>query len=53
MAWTTPATWTVGEVPSASKMNAQVRDNLLALDQHEHSGSAGDGADINGITFGS
>ncbi len=28
MAWTTPATFTTGEVVTAAKLNAQVRDNL-------------------------
>lgn len=28
MAWTTPKTWTTGEVLTAANMNAQVRDNL-------------------------
>jgi len=31
MAWTAPRTWSNGEVPTASVMNAHVRDNLLAL----------------------
>ena len=31
MAWTTPATWSVGESPTASKMNTHIRDNLIAL----------------------
>jgi hypothetical protein len=31
MAWTTPRTWTTGEVVTAAMMNTQVRDNLLAL----------------------
>lgn len=46
MAWTTPATWTVGEVPTAAKMNTQVRDNLNALGQHAHTGADGDGATL-------
>lgn len=37
MAWTAPATWSVSEVVVASKMNAQIRDNLLYL-----KGQAGD-----------
>lgn len=31
MAWTTPKTWNVGEVLTASNMNVQVRDNLNYL----------------------
>ena len=31
MAWTTPRTWTAGELVSASIMNTHVRDNLDAL----------------------
>ncbi len=33
-------------------MNQEVRDNLLALDQHGHDGTGGDGAKIleNGVT---
>lgn len=33
MPWTTPATWNVGELVLASKMNTHVRDNLLAIRQ--------------------
>lgn len=33
MAWTTPRTWVVGDVVTASMMNTNVRDNLLALSQ--------------------
>lgn len=31
MSWTTPATWSVGESPTAAKLNAQIRDNLSYL----------------------
>lgn len=31
MAWTAPRTWTDNEVPSATVMNAHVKDNLLEL----------------------
>lgn len=31
MAWTTPRTWTVGEVVTAAQMNEQLRDNLNYL----------------------
>ena len=46
MAWTTPRTWVVSEVPTAALLNTHLRDNLLALDQHAHTGDAGDGAPI-------
>ncbi len=35
MAWTAPATWTTSEVVTAAKMNTHIRDNLLAVDDHE------------------
>lgn len=31
MAWTTPKTWSVGQLVSAADMNEQVRDNMLHL----------------------
>lgn len=31
MSWTTPATWSVGESPTAAKLNTHVRDNLSWL----------------------
>lgn len=31
MAWTTPRTWTTGEIVTAAMMNTHVRDNLNAL----------------------
>lgn len=31
MAWTAPRTWTVGDIVTASMMNANVRDNMLHL----------------------
>jgi hypothetical protein len=31
MAWTAPKTWTVGEPLTAPDLNAQLRDNMLAL----------------------
>lgn len=34
MAWTTPRTWTAGEVVTATMMNEQVRDNLTYLKDH-------------------
>jgi hypothetical protein len=44
MAWTAPPKTTTGELIDAAWMNAYVRDNLLALDTHGHSGATGDGA---------
>ena len=47
MAWNTPASWAVGEVPTSAKMNAQVKDNLDVLSTHGHTtGAAGDGAQL-------
>ncbi len=47
MAWTTPRTWIVGEVPTAALMNTHVRDNLSFLGvTHDHSGDAGDGGNL-------
>jgi hypothetical protein len=34
MGWTAPATWTVGELVLASKLNTHVRDNMLAVGPH-------------------
>jgi hypothetical protein len=44
MAWTTPATWTDGEIPDADKLNAQIKNNHLFLSTHTHSGVAGQGS---------
>lgn len=52
MAWTAPRTWVDGEVLTAGQLKEQIRDNMLALSLHGHSGAAGDGADINTLTFG-
>ena len=43
MVWTSPSTYAVGEMVTHTNLNAQVRDNLLALDQHAHGGAAGAG----------
>ena len=43
MAWTAPRTFIDQEVLTESIFNVHWRDNLLALDQHAHSGAAGDG----------
>lgn len=38
MAWTTPRTWTIGQLVSATDLNEQIRDNLnhlkLAVDNN-------------------
>lgn len=34
MAWTSPRTWTAGEVPTAAIFNSAVRDNLKALTEY-------------------
>ena len=44
MSWTAPRTWVTDEIPTAAQLNAHVRDNLLALSTHTHSGAAGDGS---------
>jgi hypothetical protein len=44
MAWTAPRTWVDDEVVTASLLNTHVRDNELALDQHGHDGTSGDGS---------
>jgi len=55
MAWTAPATWSTDQIVMASgsgSLNEQVRDNFLALDQHAHSGAAGDGnSTLTGVTI--
>jgi hypothetical protein len=43
MVWTAPRTWAVGDVTTAVLLNLHIRDNQLALDQHGHDGTAGDG----------
>jgi hypothetical protein len=55
MAWTAPATWSTDQIVMASgsgSLNEQVRDNFLALDQHAHTGAAGDGNNtLTGVTI--
>ncbi len=46
IAWSTPRTWVAGETPTAAQFNAHLRENPVALDQHAHTGNAGDGAPI-------
>ena len=47
MAWTAPKDWVSGEVITASgvgSLNEQIRDNMLMLSVHAHTGVAGDGS---------
>lgn len=44
--WTAPRTWVTGETVNAPVLNIHVRGDLDALSVHEHTGAAGDGADI-------
>jgi len=47
MAWTAPKDWVSGEIITASgvgSLNEQIRDNMLALSVHAHTGAAGDGS---------
>lgn len=43
MAWYTPKSWTSTMV-SAAMLNSNIRDNLLVLSTHAHSGEAGMGS---------
>ena len=55
MAWTAPKTWSSDEVVIATgtgSLNEQIRDNLLVLSTHAHSGAAGNGAStLSAVTF--
>ena len=55
MAWTAPKTWATDEVILASgsgSLNEQIRDNLLLLSTHTHTGAAGMGAStLSGVSF--
>ena len=33
MAWTAPYTWSVGEIPTAAKLNEQLKDNMVDVGQ--------------------
>lgn len=46
MAWTTPRSWVSGEIVTDSQLNLHLRDNLLSLSAHMHTGAAGDGVDL-------
>ena len=41
MAWTPPITWSVGRLVTAADLNAQIRDNLIALGVHAHDDGVG------------
>ncbi len=45
MAWTAPKTWATGDLVTAALLNTHLKDNLLVLSTHTHSGAAGDGND--------
>jgi len=58
MAWTTPRDWTDDDVAvpngivTAAMLNTDVRDNLLVLSTHTHTGAAGMGAaSMSGLTL--
>ena len=54
MAWTTPRDWTgiANDIVTAAQLNVDVRDNLLVLSSHSHTGSAGQGASsMSGVTL--
>ena len=44
MAWTTPRTWTDGEIPTATILNAQIKANHEFLATHTHTGASGMGS---------
>ena len=44
MAWTTPRTWTDGEIPTATIMNAQIKANHELIATHTHTGASGMGS---------
>ena len=58
MAWTTPRDWTDDDVAvpngivTAAMLNTDIRDNLLVLSTHTHTGAAGMGAaSMSGLTL--
>lgn len=48
MAWTTPRTWTVGEVVTAAELNEQIRDNVGYLYDRAVTGIVNSGGTIIG-----
>ena len=54
MAWTPPRDWTgiTNDIVTAAQLNVDVRDNLLVLSTHTHTGAAGMGASsLSGVTL--
>ena len=54
MAWTTPRDWTgiSNDIVTAAMLNVDVRDNLIVLGTHTHTGAAGQGASsMSGLTL--
>src|SRR5688500_12838419 len=51
MAWTSPRTWTVGQIVTAAQLNVDIRDNENALSTHGHTGAAGEGVLIGGVSY--
>lgn len=45
MAWTAPKTWDE-TVVTVADFNTHVRDNMLAMSTHTHSGALGDGSNL-------
>ena len=43
MAWTAPTSWVAGQMVVTADLNNEIRDNLLELDFHNHSGGSGSG----------
>ena len=41
MAWTSPITWTAGQLVSTANLNTHIRDNLIALGAHGHDAGVG------------
>lgn len=52
MAWNTPQTWTADQIVDETDFNQDIRDNLNALAQHDHSGGSGSGTKTLGGTVG-
>ena len=51
MPWTAPRTWATGDIVTAAQMNSNLRDNLLFLETHLHTGGSGQGsAEIGALT---
>lgn len=44
MAWTAPHTYTDGEIVTHTTLNADIRDNLIQLDNHIHNDASGQGS---------